>query len=597
MCHLKDLIKRSRRIIREGLCYAVGIWIALFVILRKLQGLAGLILECEGEGAALYLQLRRRLLSVNQIRLSILRQLKDDGTAFRHDNRISFHVIRYAAEYLRAAGHHRRMHGIGESRAVCEIGLLSGCDGCGSICRRVFLLIFVRTVTSHRLGSIIGYLGTDIIICQRTVRGIDQILRDILRHTLCKGISIRIRFSGYGFHVGIAGNRDQVKLVLLSACLLNLTCTLHPGCQVQRDLRADVFTVAVILPDLCVGNLLRLVHATVSEASRNLQVLIIFAVCASCCPRESGIKRAVIDVAAAFRQTFRAGILIPCPRIHVIQREIIEDKRIVLETVALPKLKGIVFPFYGILPVDGDLRQDLAIIACSHHADRIWISVSGNVEGYIRAPLQVVTVIPFRIDLVDNTALLDILNLAVIITRISNLITLSYLDIVFRLQRGGIAVIAAVVASRNKSISDLYLTINDIILKKVVKCACVSIFVSKSPYSILFDAEIGCQLLFTETKQVGDMPAIISRERIDADLLLIPVCRTVYPSGFIYAEDLDHNWTTRGSISAVNPCFVEFNVHVLVALTVDIVVCYRNRFNKVCPAGIILGKSIVKVMS
>ncbi len=354
----------------------------------------------------------------------------------------------------------------------------------------------------------------------------------------------------------------------------------------------------MILPDLCIGNLLRLVLAAVSEACCDLQVLIIYAGCTSCCPREFGIKRAVIDVAAARRQTFRAGIPIPCPCFLVIQRKIIEGKRIVIETVALPKRKGIVFPFYGILPIDGDLRRDLAIIAYGYHAGRIRIFISGNVKGYIRTSLQVVAVIPFRIDLVDNTALLDVLHFAVVVAGVGNLIFLRDLNAVSSAQRGGIAVITAVVACRNIGIPDFYLTVNDVILEKIVKCACVSIFVSKSPYSILFAAEIGCQLRFTEAEQVGDMPAIVSRECIDTDLLLIPVCRTVYLSVFIFAEDLDHHRATRGSITAVDPGLVKVHIHVLaIAATVGIVVRHRNGFNEVCPAGIILGKGIVEVMA
>ena len=207
-------------------------------------------------------------------------------------------------------------------------------------------------------------------------------------------------------------------------------------------------------------------------------------------------------------------------------------------------------------------------------------------------------VIPFRIDLVDNTALLDVLHFAVVLAGVGNLIFLCDLNTVSSAQPGGIAVIAAVFAFKNIRISDLHLAVNNIVLKKVVKCACVSIFVSKGSYPILFAAEIGCQLFFTEAKQVGDMPTIIGRERVDANILLIPFCRTVYLSGFIFAEDLDHHRTARGSITAVDPGLIKIHIHVLaIAASVGIVVRHRNGFNEVCPAGIILRKSIVKVMA
>ena len=93
------------------------------------------------------------------------------------------------------------------------------------------------------------------------------------------------------------------------------------------------------------------------------------------------------------------------------------------------------------------------------------------------------------------------------------------------------------------------------------------------------------------------MPAVIGRKLVNTDLLLIPVCRTVNLSIFIFAENLDHNWLSRGGIAAVDPCFVKINVHVLTIAAIDIIICNRNGFNEICLARIILAKGIVKVMA
>ena len=91
-------------------------------------------------------------------------------------------------------------------------------------------------------------------------------------------------------------------------------------------------------------------------------------------------------------------------------------------------------------------------------------------------------VIPFLIDFVDNLALLDIPYFGAILG-IADLIILCDRNPISRIQRGGIAVIAAVCACLNLGIAHLHLTIDNIVLKCIGEgsgyavfgqCSCVS---------------------------------------------------------------------------------------------------------------------------
>ena len=85
------------------------------------------------------------------------------------------------------------------------------------------------------------------------------------------------------------------------------------------------------------------------------------------------------------------------------------------------------------------------------------------------------------------------------------------------------------------------------------------------------------------------MPSVIGRERVNANLVLIPLFRTVYRSVFILTEGLDHNRTACGSIAAVNPGLVKIKVHHLaVAATLAIIIGNGDGFHQICLLRVIL---------
>ena len=176
MRQLKNLIKRNGFIIRKRLCYTVDIWIPIIIIFRNLQCMALIILKCKGVGTILYDQFGRHWLTIYRVRrtissvlLTFLSQCKYNGAVLRHDKRVAFHVIRDIAEYLRTTGFHRTEHGVCENRAIGEVRLSSRLDRSCPIGRLVRLLITLCAVAGHRLRSIVGNLGADIIICQLIV--------------------------------------------------------------------------------------------------------------------------------------------------------------------------------------------------------------------------------------------------------------------------------------------------------------------------------------------------------------------------------------------------------------------------------------------
>ena len=94
------------------------------------------------------------------------------------------------------------------------------------------------------------------------------------------------------------------------------------------------------------------------------------------------------------------------------------------------------------------------------------------------------------------------------------------------------------------------------------------------------------------------MPAIISRERVNSNVVIVPLCRTIDCSVFIFTEGLDHDRTTRRSIAAVNPGLIEIKVHHLaVAAALAIVIINGNGFHQICLLGVILRDRVIKVMT
>ena len=335
MGHFENFVKGCGSIFRETLGDAVGIRFPFPIVLRKVKCFAVLALKSEGEGAAFYLQLGSCLLTVDRVRLPVLRQFEDDGSGCRHNERIGLHVIRHVAEYLGATGLHGGGHGIGKGGAASKVCLSIGSYSRCSVGRSIRLLVFCCAAAGHRLRCIVDDLSADILCCQLTIGCIHEILRDILRHLTCKRVGIFCICAVLSCHVGITGDRDQRKLALIPACLLQLACALNSCHQVQGDIRADVLAVLVILPDLRVGDCLGLVHAAVPEACRDLQILIIFAGSPRHCSRISRIQRTFAGRISAFVwQTLRAGILIPCSFFLIVQREAIEGYGVVVEIAA-----------------------------------------------------------------------------------------------------------------------------------------------------------------------------------------------------------------------------------------------------------------------
>ena len=249
----------------------------------------------------------------------------------------------------------------------------------------------------------------------------------------------------------------------------------------------------MICPDLLVRDRFIFVFAAVCEICSDFQILIFLSSRASCCPCISDVDRAVNCISAVC-QNLIAFIFIPGSEFFIIQREVIEGNDVVIEGSTLPMRKVVIDSLNCSFSIDGCRCRNISVLINCYCTSGIRTPVARKLEGYLRSPFQIMSIKPLRVDLVDDLALLDVLYFTTVIARIGNLIVLLNLDAILRDQCGRITVIGTVVASRYVSTSDFYFAVYDILLKLVVKCSNHSVFVSKSPYSTLFAAEIGCHL-------------------------------------------------------------------------------------------------------
>ena len=219
----------------------------------------------------------------------------------------------------------------------------------------------------------------------------------------------------------------------------------------------------MICPDLLVRDRFIFVFAAVCEICSDFQILIFLSSRASCCPCISDVDRAVNYISAVC-QNLIAFIFIPGSEFFIIQREVIECNDVVTEGFTLPKRKAIIRSQICRISIDGCSCRNLSVLINCYCTSGIRTPVACKIEGYLRSSLQIMSIKPLCVDLVDDLALLDVLYFTTVIARIGNLIVLLHLDAILRVQCGCITVIVAVFANGYVSASDFYFAVNNVIL-------------------------------------------------------------------------------------------------------------------------------------